>query len=260
MPPEQIRGKIRDSGPWTDLYSIGVLGWVLASGHTPSDTMICTSSSECICVPIFPTFFRVFRSPTGLKAGFRQCCKRHWWSLPPRCRCRLGPRASHRNRGHLRLPTRLSPLASYAYTPIRRLPDIDHQRRVHAHRDRRLQRHRSGSPSGALSCPSGDALPQLLGPERASAAKQLLAGAGLGVYSLRSPPLVGRFDGQDATWEVLRSVVAGEGCQMVLFEADSGLGVIASDAELLSGHTSWARPRCSARSTAQSWPWTHCGA
>ena len=35
MPPEQIRGKIRDSGPWTDLYSIGVLAWVFTAGHPP---------------------------------------------------------------------------------------------------------------------------------------------------------------------------------------------------------------------------------
>lgn len=32
MPPEQIRGKLRDYGPWTDLYSLGCLAFQMACG------------------------------------------------------------------------------------------------------------------------------------------------------------------------------------------------------------------------------------
>lgn len=35
MAPEQITGDWRDHGPWTDLYALGVLTWVLLCGRTP---------------------------------------------------------------------------------------------------------------------------------------------------------------------------------------------------------------------------------
>lgn len=35
MAPEQLQGDWRDQGPWTDLYSLGCLGWALASGTPP---------------------------------------------------------------------------------------------------------------------------------------------------------------------------------------------------------------------------------
>ncbi len=37
MAPEQIRGLWRDHGPWTDLYALGCVTWVLATGQTPFD-------------------------------------------------------------------------------------------------------------------------------------------------------------------------------------------------------------------------------
>ena len=35
MAPEQLQGHWRDQGPWTDLYSLGCLGWSLAGGLPP---------------------------------------------------------------------------------------------------------------------------------------------------------------------------------------------------------------------------------
>ena len=35
MAPELLQGDWRDQGPWTDLYSLGCLGWALASGQPP---------------------------------------------------------------------------------------------------------------------------------------------------------------------------------------------------------------------------------
>ncbi|MFT5684011.1 MAG: serine/threonine protein kinase/tetratricopeptide (TPR) repeat protein [Myxococcota bacterium] len=35
--PEQLAGRWRDQGPWTDLYSLGCLAWALSSGHPPYD-------------------------------------------------------------------------------------------------------------------------------------------------------------------------------------------------------------------------------
>ena len=35
MAPEQIRGRARDQGPWTDLYGLGCLAWRLVSGSVP---------------------------------------------------------------------------------------------------------------------------------------------------------------------------------------------------------------------------------
>ncbi len=35
MAPEQFHGRWRDFGPWTDLYALGCLAWELATGHRP---------------------------------------------------------------------------------------------------------------------------------------------------------------------------------------------------------------------------------
>ena len=35
MSPEQIRGSRRGQGPWSDIYSVGALGWTLATGRPP---------------------------------------------------------------------------------------------------------------------------------------------------------------------------------------------------------------------------------
>ena len=35
MPPEQLQGRGRDQGPWTDLYALGCVAWELATGTTP---------------------------------------------------------------------------------------------------------------------------------------------------------------------------------------------------------------------------------
>jgi serine/threonine protein kinase/tetratricopeptide (TPR) repeat protein len=35
MAPEQLRGRWRDQGPWTDLYSVGCLGWAMTTGEPP---------------------------------------------------------------------------------------------------------------------------------------------------------------------------------------------------------------------------------
>ena len=35
MAPEQIRGRIRDQGPWTDLYALGCLTYWMVTGHPP---------------------------------------------------------------------------------------------------------------------------------------------------------------------------------------------------------------------------------
>ena len=35
MAPEQIRGERRAQGPWSDIYSVGALGWTLLTGRPP---------------------------------------------------------------------------------------------------------------------------------------------------------------------------------------------------------------------------------
>ena len=37
MSPEQLHGRWRDHGPWTDLYAVGCIAWELATGRRPTD-------------------------------------------------------------------------------------------------------------------------------------------------------------------------------------------------------------------------------
>ena len=77
MAPEQIRGRWRDYGPWTDLYALGIVGWVLATGAHPFATdavghqkVLAMTQAHIHEVPgRFEPFFDV---PRGLEAWLRR--------------------------------------------------------------------------------------------------------------------------------------------------------------------------------------------
>ena len=59
MAPEQVRGRWRDFGPWTDLYALGSMAWDLACGHPPhpgSGSTVLRATLEEIPGPFVPQF------------------------------------------------------------------------------------------------------------------------------------------------------------------------------------------------------------
>ena len=57
MAPEQIRGHRRAQGPWSDIYSVGALGWTLLTGRPPycgSLEEVCRPTSQATCARSFP--------------------------------------------------------------------------------------------------------------------------------------------------------------------------------------------------------------
>ena len=226
MPPEQIRGKIRDSGPWTDLYSIGVLGWVLASGHPPFRHDDLHELFRMHLRADLPDLLPRFPVPDGFEGWLQAMLAK---DIGGRYR-RAADAAWALEQVAAAEDIFISPRDSATSLPTRTLPSDAFQ--TLTINDESTLIVTGGFSAIDLEAAEGQSLAPLETPFPNSWARseppplnQLLAGAGLGVYSLRSPPLVGRFAERDAAWEVLRTVVAGEGCQMVLFEADSGLGV-----------------------------------
>ncbi|CAN0459662.1 unnamed protein product, partial [Laminaria digitata] len=71
MAPEQIAGKLRDQGPWTDLYSLGCLTWQLLHGEppfglSPTDEVLSGHLSG-----IFPRWAPRVSAPDGLRDWLR---------------------------------------------------------------------------------------------------------------------------------------------------------------------------------------------
>ena len=227
MPPEQIRGKIRDSGPWTDLYGIGVLAWVFTTGHPPFRNSDIHELFRMHLRSELPELLPRFPVPEGFEAWLHRMLKKNVtqrfrraadaaWALEQVAAAPELPPDHH--------PSDNSPAA-----PARTLPsDAFETLTIH---DESTLVVTGGFSAIELEAAGSDPISRLIAPFPASWARsetpqlrRLLAGAGLGVYGLRSPPLVGRFEERDRIWSNLERVVSGEGPRMLVIEGPTGLG------------------------------------
>ncbi len=252
-PPEQIFGRWRDFGPWTDLYALGVAAWVMVTGAPPFKAVdIHALLNMHVRVPP-PPLVPKFEVPEGLDGWlrtmlakdpadrFRRAADAAWalekLALDPGTVEELGPAADGRvpddSTSALDPLTGMIPsdgLATRPFPPAgaretgaggaAATPDADQPTRPMSSRQL-MARAESHEASPA---PEPPPLPRTWRRhDRAPAALQL-GGAGLGLYGLRAHPLVGREDERDRIWEQLGAVVRGEGARVVVLEGYSGLG------------------------------------
>lgn len=71
MAPEQVRGTVRDHGPWTDLYGLGCLIWRLTAGVVPFDATSPTAIAQAQLHAPVPPLMPTFAVPDGLDALVR---------------------------------------------------------------------------------------------------------------------------------------------------------------------------------------------
>jgi len=198
--PEQIERRWADQGPWTDLYSLGVLAWWLVAGQRPYE-----GSPEAMAKGHLegdlPALAPRFPVPSGLEAWLTRLLDKQ-----PARRPRFAAEAA---RTLLELPG-----VEGAGTPV--LVELDDTTVTLAP----LQQFAS-EPSLSLV---GHPIPRDWRWGLADPARPELVGAGLGLHGLREPPLVSRETERGVLWEALIESTRRRRPSVVLLRGPAGCG------------------------------------
>jgi serine/threonine protein kinase/tetratricopeptide (TPR) repeat protein len=230
MAPEQLRGEWRDYGPWTDLYGLGCLAWALATGGPPFTEPGLLQLVRVQLEEDPPPFEPLFPVPRGFEGFLRRLLQKDGghrfvraadatWTL-----LRLGetgrtytPVPSPREGdgevgegdqgGEGSEPTEVLTLTSLVAAARQRPapppaePDAE--------------------PPCARESPP---LPETWEHPVTRPPSMQLVGAGLGLYGLRSIPLVGRRAERETLWQALAEVHAEKRARLVLLRGAAGNG------------------------------------
>jgi serine/threonine protein kinase/tetratricopeptide (TPR) repeat protein len=233
MAPEQWRGEWRSNGPWTDLYAVGCLGWALTTGEPPfggKGTPQRFAEAHCYQTP--PALRPAIDVPDGFEGWLRHLLDKSTtyrfrraadaaWALqdlfgpgeaeaglfetqPATQAVRVAPGPSDSDRWSSAPSHTLAvePSSRYAaeWTRVRTAWLME----------------RGGSELAPI--PTNWRRPvDRTAPRR-------LSGVGLGLYGLRSIPLVDREPERDLLWAELRRVGAGGRARGVILRGPAGSG------------------------------------
>ena len=226
MAPEQLQDEWRDFGPWTDLYALGCFAWSLATGRPPfhEGSWLDIMQAHVSLPP--PAFQSRHPVPNGFEAWLR-----HLLAKSPHHRFL---RAADAAWALLALgepteaqgaPATASPNPVGAYDT---LDTLGIARTTLFWSDTELAEAvaqlaiatRPVEPRLRFEVPP---MPQ--GAHRAERISDtLLNGAGLGLYGLRSIPIVGRRSEQDRLWRVLAEVHAERAQRLAHISGPVGCG------------------------------------
>ena len=193
MAPEQIRGEWRQYGPWTDLYALGCTTWDLSTGAAPFGTRTTRATLRDHLQRAPPPFYPTIPVVHGLEDWLRLLL-----SKDPRHRPQCAADAAWHLLG-------LGDVVGAAAWPmpvrVESLPTAVTERPVRAQA-------MGGSPALRPLPPAVQPPPFPWTWRRPEPPRFThLAGVGLGLYGLRTVPLVGREAERDLIWDALREVV-----------------------------------------------------
>ncbi|MCA9488319.1 MAG: serine/threonine-protein kinase PknK, partial [Myxococcales bacterium] len=211
MAPEQFEGRWRDFGPWTDLYALGSLTWMLVTGSRAYPGKTWAEQRQGHLFGELPAFVPRFPVPEGLEDWVRRLLQRdpsqRWrcaadtaWALsrlvdPPEP-------TDERSRDVLELdPTTLLMATTDE-------PSATHTGTRDWVEARRLAAPMPGGWRGGETAPRSAPI----------------VGAGLSLWGLRTLRLVGREEERGALWEALARVRRRNRCEVVLVRGPSGVG------------------------------------
>jgi tetratricopeptide (TPR) repeat protein len=214
MSPEQIEGRWRDFGPWTDLYAFGCLATALATGHgpfgkrPPAETLMAHLREEP--PPLAPT--------TPVPRGFESWVRTLLAKQPER-RFRRAADAAwallqlREPEGRRAGPRRVDP---------------EEPTRIETDTNPVAFRHTLGNTLPPWS-PQEDAgrIPPMPADWRRAELHETapeLRGVGLGLYGLRAIPLAGREAERDRIWAALRQVHETREPVAVVMHGPAGTG------------------------------------
>ncbi len=230
MAPEQFRGAWRAFGPWTDLYALGCIGYLLAAGVPPFNKRGFSELMRAHIMSDAPPLTSRFSVPRGFTDWLDRLMEKDPYA---RYQCaadaaaaliRLGDPPDARKLG-APLDTRpgIAPTAtatltlspSYlAWVELDSTEDMLEGGTGHG----KTQRERPRRPRLL------PAIPLDWRYDNAPQPSMRLVGAGLGLYGLRAIPLVGREAERDVVWGALRAAAANGETRMVVLQGAAGTG------------------------------------
>ena len=238
MAPEQVSGRRREQGPWTDLYAVGCLAWYLMTGRPLYDGSTIIDVMRSHLYTATPRLRPAFKVPRGVQGWLERL-------LHKRICERFGRAADAAAAlialGEVPHPRRRAPCDMEA-TQEFHLPSLAFLRTpsqvrsggaesTHQMLDAVEAIARHDRDLGASSLPASSALatPSLAIPptwhrvEAPIAAPQ--TGASLGMFGLRTPPFLGRHTERDVLWAQLRHTGAEQKPRLLILEGSPGTGV-----------------------------------
>jgi tetratricopeptide (TPR) repeat protein len=229
MAPEQILGRWRDDGPWTDLYALGGVAWRLATGRAPFHGQQGANLRRAHLLDAPPPFLPRVPVPDGFEAWLRRALEkdlhRRWqraadaaWALadlPDPDEPSPGGIAPAPQRILVPEPTTLYQDPDLVATELPDLPDEDVQLVATGGAVARPQapaRHDAPPVPPTWRRPPGRPRPPAL------------SDVGLAMWGLRRVPAAGREPERDALWTALRTVHEERRAGLVVVRGPSGVG------------------------------------
>ncbi len=232
MAPEQVAGAYRDYGPWTDLYALGCLGWLLCAGRplfaerAPAGVLDAQLAEEP------PPLRARVTLPDGFEAWLRRLLAKR-----PEARFQRAADAAWALRrlsasAALDVPPQALEAMHWATSDDAATQDLERSASSFSltawptpTRDVRALPLDGQRADGAQRS-AGDTPPWPGAWQAASAAQSSLPllDAGLGLYGLRSLPFVGRERERDTLWRALGQVHASRRARLVSLEGPAGHG------------------------------------
>ncbi len=244
MAPEQCRAWWRDYGPWTDLYALGCMAFEMATGAPP---FVADTPLELLYRQLEDPIPRL-RAPHPLPEGFetwvrRMLQKEPWdrfqtaadaaWALAqladPEPDPATGALLAAQLSGKAASPTGDYEVA-FRDTVAITIPQLDSDAFDTSPDQRALP---SDLPTAAFALPDdpltlcdrrAPPLPDTWSRPSGPDVSMQLVGTGLGLYGLRTVPLIDREGARSALWEALREVGDLQHPRLVVLHGNAGTG------------------------------------
>jgi len=241
MAPEQFRGRWREFGPPTDLYALGCMSYTLAAGRTPFAVRAISELMHAhLSEPAQPLVAR-FPVPDGFEGWLRRLMHKR-----PERRFQRAADAAHALvslgepgdgpgfEGVLSedaRPTWSPPTAASQDALVETATEMTQQTGGTGPTATREVELEMVELDTTLDEPEDDYCPRALPPLPSTWRAELphrpsmqLVGAGLGLYGLRSIPMVARNHERGVLWKALSEVRRGDGTRVVVLSGGSGTG------------------------------------
>ncbi len=234
LAPEQAAGRLRDQGPWTDLYALGCMVHALVEGEPPFGVQ---RSDEDLVADHLHRQAPPLRARAGMPEGLADFVGR-LLAKDPRDRFRRAADALAALEVLAEAPDSVAP-TSATRRPPPSPPSWVPPAPLFAETTRFEEPARFADPTGIVppvpsSEPAGTASSPVDPPPRevpvdwrgakARPLRPRLASAGLGLVGIRNLPLVGREAERDQLWAAFRAAERTGGIRAVVLHGRSGTG------------------------------------